>query len=238
MPKFNLYDYQKISGDEHIEKRLRKIHVTEQNEINEKQLEKGRVKESSQLIEKLLEKTRPGEASVITEKRLNDVKAGFGIKNRNSAAYKGDMNKLEEKRLLNDPVEDEKYSDTSTTPKAFRWWDTKTNDGFKLAKNKKQTKTAGIFDEDTELGGDESEDIYEAVDAYNIEEGLENENFPIEETGELPLFEQQEYTVDNSGGTSFERDAVKVNAKRGPDGMKETVRPQDIVDFIRGELFE
>lgn len=32
------------------------------------------------------------------------------------------MNKLEEKRLLADPVEDEKYEDASVTPKQFRWW--------------------------------------------------------------------------------------------------------------------
>ena len=139
--KFNLKNYQKISGDEHIERRLQDTHVKEQNEINEAQLEKARATEPTQITEKQLEEKRTGEATEVTERRLDNVKADFNITFRNSEAYDGDMNKLEEKRLLGDPVEKEKYEAASQKPKAFRWWETKTNDGFKLAK-KNITKIA------------------------------------------------------------------------------------------------
>ena len=139
--KFNLKNYQKISGDEHIERRLQDTHVKEQNEVNEAQLEKARASEPTQITEKQLEKNRTGEATEVTERRLDNVKADFNITFRNAEAFEGDMNKLEEKRLLSDPVEKEKYDAASQKPKAFRWWETKTNDGFKLA-----NKTAQVIE--------------------------------------------------------------------------------------------
>lgn len=151
MAKFNLKNYKKINGDDHIETRLKEQHGKEPNEINEVQLEKGRVPEANETIEKLLEQKRVGSATEITEHRLDNAKAQFGSSHRNASTYEGDINKLEEKRLLNDPVEKEKYEVASETPKAFKWWDTKTNDGFKLAKKQSVTKTAQTFeDEDDE----------------------------------------------------------------------------------------
>lgn len=230
MPKFNLYDYKKTNGDEHIEQRLQKDHVSEPNEINEKQLEQGRADEPLELIEKLLEKTRPGGDDVITEKRLNDVKASFGVKNRNPEAFEGDMNKLEEKRLLNDPVEDEKYNDASTTPKAFRWWETKTDDGFKLASSGKQKKTAEFDDMDYDPMG------YEDIDEYNDLINAPNKEDWGKSEDTLPTFTLEEYTVDNTGGTSLERGSVKINTEAGPYGMKDSIRLEDVKAFIQEEL--
>ena len=42
MSKFNLKNYQKISGDDHIERRLQDQHGNIPNEINEEQLESHR----------------------------------------------------------------------------------------------------------------------------------------------------------------------------------------------------
>ena len=157
MPKFNLKTYQKIDGDEHIDRRLQESHEEAPNKINEAQLEKGRVEEANVLIEKLLEKKRSGEAEQVTEKRLNDVKANFNIKTRNPEAYKGDINKLEEKRLLNDPVEGEKYETSSKTPKGLRWWELSTEEGHKLAQKRGLAKIAQHF-EDVEAVEDAESD--------------------------------------------------------------------------------
>jgi len=80
--KFNLKDYIKISGDEHIERRLQDSHTKAPNEINEAQLEDYRSSESEVLIEKLLEKSRGDvtEATELTEKRLDSKKASFSNK--------------------------------------------------------------------------------------------------------------------------------------------------------------
>jgi len=191
MTKFNLKTYQKISGDEHIERRLKEQHGKEPNEINEAQLENSRVDATPQLIEKRLEKIRSGEADQVTEKRLDDVKAAFDIKNRNPSAYEGAMNKLEEKRLSADPVEDEKYEDASVTPKQFRWWETKTDDGFKLAQKKNVTKIAQAVNyDDSEL--DRPEELsFEDSKRWNrlpsSEEGIDQEFKIKDEFPSVPL---------------------------------------------------
>jgi len=152
MSKFNLKNYEKIDGNGHIERRLREQEdTTAPNVINEKQLEKYRASEPNQLTEKQLENNRTGGADVILERRLDNDRGDFEIKYRNSSAYEGDMNKLEEQRLSNDPVEDEKYEDASKTPNAFKWWeDVKSPDGLKLAEKKryKAVKTAQYDDYD------------------------------------------------------------------------------------------
>ena len=157
MSNFNLKNYQKISGDEHIERRLRNEHGNIPNEINEGQLEKARATEPTELTEKQLEKVRSGGANEITEKRLDTDKAKFANSYRNPSAYEGDINKLEEKRLTNDPVEKEKYEDASETPKGLRWWDEapKSPDGLKLAqkKNEKIAQSTEFLDS-VEITGD------------------------------------------------------------------------------------
>jgi len=132
--KFNLKWYQKVSGDDHIERRLRDQHKDVKEQINEKQLEDYRTGVEEVVTEKLLENKRPGPKEVITEGRLNNDNSKFAIKYRNPEAYTGDINKLEEKRLLNDPVENEKYEDATNTQKQPKWWEGKKSpDGIKIA---------------------------------------------------------------------------------------------------------
>ena len=156
--KFNLKTYQKISGDEHIDSRLEEDRGNIPNEINEKQLETHRGTEPEVLIEKQLDDARQEkEATELPEKRLDTKKGDFEIKYRNPSAYEGDINKLEEKRLASDPVENEKYTDASETPKDFRWWEAKSPDGLKVAR--KRIETAEVATEEVkelEFGQPES----------------------------------------------------------------------------------
>jgi len=148
--KFNLKNYVKINGDVPIGSRLMDEHGDVPDEVTEKQLDKDRVPEENVTIEKLLEKTRLGGADMLPEGRLNTETSMFG-KYRDSSAYDGDMNKVEEQRLAGSPVEKEKYTDSSETPKKLRWWEDggKSPDGLKLANNKKPIKVAqALQDED------------------------------------------------------------------------------------------
>lgn len=146
--KFNLKTYQKINGNEHIDMRLRDAHEKAPDVINEKQLESYRATEANVAIEKLLEDKRTGEETEITEKRLDTHKSKFANKYRNPDAHAGDINKLEEQRLLNDPSEKEKYEAASSAPKEFRWWEnTKSSDDLKLAKDTKKPITSQKKDE-------------------------------------------------------------------------------------------
>tara|TARA_R110000824_G_scaffold148242_3_gene317832 strand:+ start:10123 stop:11259 length:1137 start_codon:yes stop_codon:yes gene_type:complete len=122
MSKFNLVNYIKNNGDEHIDHRLREEHQPAPESVTEKQLERDRTGEKEQTMEALLEKVRQGSADSIIEKNLNDAKGGFHT-HRDKSTYDGDMNKVEEQRLAGDRMEDEKYEAASSTPKTKRWWD-------------------------------------------------------------------------------------------------------------------
>jgi hypothetical protein len=120
--KFNLKSYQKTNGDDHIDRKLQKEHEEAPTSITEKQLDGNRVNEKDVILEKLLENKRLGSADVIIEKNLNDSKGLFAPL-RNSDTYTGNINKIEEKRLAGDKMEDEKYEVASKTPKSERWWE-------------------------------------------------------------------------------------------------------------------
>jgi len=123
--KFNLKDYQKIDGHGVIEHRLKEDHLnTDIQDITEEQLSANRVGEADVTIEALLNKCRVDSDFEIIERKLDTKKANFELKFRNPSAYEGDINKLEEKRLLGDPVEDEPYESASETPDKMRWWET------------------------------------------------------------------------------------------------------------------
>ena len=122
--KFNLKNYQEIDGDGVIEHRLKEDHTNVNiEEITEEQLEANRVGEQDVTIEGLLNQVRGDPDFEIIERKLDTKKAAFDSKFRNPEAYEGDMNKLEEKRLANDPVEDEPYEAASETPAKLRWWE-------------------------------------------------------------------------------------------------------------------
>ena len=152
MSKFNLKDHKKINLDQHTEMRLKEQHSETPDVINEAQLEKGRVPEKEVTIEALLEKNRTGSATEVTERRLDTADAKFENKYRNAETAKGNINKLEEQRLKNDPVENEKYEPASEAGKQLRWWETsKSPDGLKVAQ-KKIEKIA--YQEEDDLAGD------------------------------------------------------------------------------------
>ena len=117
MSKFNLRKHAETNKNMPIDRKLQEEHKDAPNETGEAQLNKDRPAESNVLIEKMLEKQRTGGADEITERRLDKNKASFKIKNRNASAYEGNINKLEEKRLKNDPVENQKYESASEVPK-------------------------------------------------------------------------------------------------------------------------
>ena len=139
----------------HTNMRLKDQHVDAPETITEKQFgKKYHTGEPEVTIESQLEKVRTGGADKIIEKNLNDSKSKFGSKHRNAEAYEGDINKLEEKRLSDKKVEDEKYSASSETPKKVRWWD-----GLKKSQSNKTVKTAAFGDEDFEEGHEFDPDV-------------------------------------------------------------------------------
>ena len=166
MSKFNLKKMllaktakkETINLDESISVRLKKQHEEAPNTVTEKQLEGNRLSEKDVTTEKQLEKVRTGSAEVIIEKNLNDSKGKFAPL-RNDKTAKGDINKLEEKRLAGDRTEKEKYEVASGTQKTLKWWD-----GLKEAAAKKNVKTAQT-------------DLYEDLqrNRENLSEGYEPE---------------------------------------------------------------
>jgi len=178
MSKFNLKNYKKINGDEHIESRLQESHQEAPDQINEKQLDKYRGTESEQITEKQLDKVRKGGADVLTEGRLSNDKSHFNIKYRNEDAHKGDINKLEEKRLKNKPVEDEKYASASETQKKLRWWEgVKSEDGLKLASTEKKIKK--IAQEEDVLEEFQSETEKDMGDEFAVINDEQADDFEI-----------------------------------------------------------
>ena len=226
MAKFNLKNYEKINGDKHIDQRLREDHSKTPDEISEAQLESYRSPEPTQLTEKQLEKVRSGGAEQIIERRLDNDKAKFANKYRNEEAYSGDINKLEQKRLESDPVEDQAYEDASETPKFLRWWENtpKSPDGLKLSQRNKKKVVAQVdrareverLDEETDINAPEFKDM--SPEEKTMED-LENSDFNIIEvedampnleivkeknlTGEIPgVYIVVKYDVTDFGGVS------------------------------------
>jgi hypothetical protein len=211
--KFNLKTYKKISGDQHIDSRLKEDHEKAPNEINEKQLEKYRADEPTTLTEKQLEENRKSnktaEATKVIERQLDTEKGKFDVKLRNSSAYEGDLPKLEEQRLKGDPVENEKYEDASQTPKGLRWWEEapKSPDGLKLAQKKSVAQKTAQYreleftkprfeetlEEDVsplEVIDEEAEEelavhpLEKVKEEYEIEDITELADIPVEEYGD------------------------------------------------------
>lgn len=185
--KFNFKDYVKIDGSQPIGSRLMEEHEEAPEEITEKQLDRDRVPEKEVTIEKLLEKNRDGGADELTEGRLNTETSKLA-EYRNPSAFEGDMNKVEEWRLANDPVEDEKYTDASSTPKDLRWWEqnSKSPDGLKVANKKKHVIKIA---QGSNYWDDEDIEDYEENDYEEIEEL----SFDDDDFGRIPDVEEGVY---------------------------------------------
>jgi hypothetical protein len=155
--------------------------------ITQKQLERDRVEEKDVTIEKLLDSARKGSADSLIERQLETTKSEFGSNFRNTKAYQGNINKLEEKRLAGNKVEDEKYKPASEISKKMRWWES-----LKTASSKNTIKTAQYgeldFDDSTmgkrfkalQKDDNEGEDVLDLpedpfVDVYEDEENEKGE---------------------------------------------------------------
>ena len=151
MSKFNLKNYQKIDGDQHIDSRLQEQHEDSKNSITEDQLKDRRVGPKDVILESLLNGKRLGSAEVIIEKNLNDSKGMFAPL-RNSETYTGNINKIEEKRLAGEKTEDEKYEPAAKTPKVEKWWEHLAKDSSKIivtaAPNKNKNPLRQVLEDD------------------------------------------------------------------------------------------
>ena len=239
--KFNLKDYVKINGDIPIGSRLMEEHGNIPNDITEKQLDKDRVEEKQVTIEKLLDESRTGGADMLTEGRLNSEKSKIS-KYRNPEAYKGNINKVEERRLASDPVEKEKYSSTEI-PKKLRWWEEKSPDGLKIASNK-ALKTAQLSDleeyddDDDFFAEDEVEELSFDKSWEVLPEVFEDEEVPVKKgnpllTEDFPVVEDENTMIDE--GMKIEEQKVLTGPLPGIrmrlsydpetfDGDKESIR--------------
>lgn len=195
---FNLKKYadkKKINdGDKLNEVKLQQEHSSAPNSITQKQLERDRVKEKGVLTEKLLEKKRLGGAEKILEKRLDDSTSKL-VKHRNSKAYAGNLNKVEEQRISKSKQEDEKYVPASKSPKGKRWWDS-----LKATASNKKTVKAQV----ESLVFDEKDRWKRVQDAHfdeDEEKPMDNilspEEMVIEETGGQPLELQKVQPVES-----------------------------------------
>jgi hypothetical protein len=93
--------------DQPTESKLESDRKKAPQSITEVQVEKDRKENPNTSIESQLEKARTGAADSLTEHRLDTSKSKL-VKHRNPEASAGDINKLEEQRLKNDPVEQQK----------------------------------------------------------------------------------------------------------------------------------
>ena len=240
MSKFNLKQMKlaakkAINTDEHITMRLKEQHEKAPNQVTERQLDDNRFDTKDVTIEKQLEKVRMGSETGITEYSLNTNKGKFSPL-RNDKAAKGDINKLEEKRLAGKPVEEEKYEVASGVQKKLKWWE-----GLKTAsdlkKNVKLAQTNTEVDALTEeeerrrqrknrggvagIGGGKAESFERLRGMVGEEEGLvpdvasEPVDAPVSETmgGETSAYEPALPTVlkivskeENPNGT----DVIKI----------------------------
>jgi len=158
MSNFNLSGYLKKifsakkkedkQGDQ-IETKLNEKNKKEEEpqEITEGLLKKDREDTEETTIEKKLEKVRAGSKEMLVEGQLDKSKSAI-MKHRNAETAKGNINKLEEKRLAGETMESEKQEPASEADKPRRFWEVKSPDGLKLAKS---VKIAQALDYDIDV---------------------------------------------------------------------------------------
>ena len=133
----HLFSAKKEDSGQQIETKLVEKNKKEEEpqEITEAQLKKDRKDTEENTIEKKLEKVRAGSQEMLTEGQLNKSKSTI-MKHRSAEkTAKGDINKLEEKRLAGETMESEKQELASEMDKPKRFYEVKSPDGLKLAKS-------------------------------------------------------------------------------------------------------
>jgi len=207
MSEYKFVVYEKLDEDAHTDRMLSESHGDIPEEITDKQLDPHHVGDKDSVMEKLLENNRTGSAEVVIEKNLDEAKDEFGSKHRNAQAYEGDMNKLEEKRLADYNIEGEEYETASETPKRQRWWEIKSEDGLKIAFEKKAQSMDIDWDyveRDRSLE-DNMDDILDDPYGQDFEINEIDPDFPIEDLGDdddvLEAVKEVYYEEIDIGGT-------------------------------------
>lgn len=150
MSKFNLKNAKK-EKHVHTNTKIKEQHTGPTNHTLDKALSKNKhTNDYHELItEKQLESVRIEDDGRSIESKLEKIKPRFGIKHRNPDAFQGNINKLEEKRISNDNInEKEKYELASSTNKNMRWWEVKSEDGLKIANSNDFIKKISETNED------------------------------------------------------------------------------------------
>lgn len=249
-----IFNLKKKASDheDHIERRLKKEHKPDLEEITEKQLEDYITDEEPQLTEKRLKDNRGGPDGT-TEARLNSSSSKL-MKHRDESTHIGDINKLEEQRLANKPVEKEKYTPASETPKAFRWWEgSQSADGLKLAQHHtKELRYEPSFgkphfdaiDEDGEISKDWS--IHAPDDEFTIDDTDDpEENFLDDDEEDDLLIDDDEKDIfdinDDIKAAEFEHlnyeenrqlGVVRGSVKTDSDILGNDLAISHLIDFI------
>lgn len=112
-------------------------------ELTDAQLDSGRKEPKPVTIQALLEKSRTGEGQKLTEAMMDDSKSKL-VKHRNPETSKGNIPKLEEKRIAAKKVEDEEYEAASETDKGLMLPEVEGKDGLRTASAKGTPRTAQL----------------------------------------------------------------------------------------------
>lgn len=212
--------------------------------VNEIQLEDHRSDIPSQLTEKQLDAPRDNatQQTVLVEGQLNKSKDGL-VKHRNEETSKGNINKLEEKRLSGkkESVQElSKPEPASETPKN-RMWNTKSDEnGLRLAQ-KIDDSLGGIADfmnspmgqgtvtdpsSDFEISGDSFEEPVETVEPVDDEADEDRSKIILDKDAPVSV---------NIGGTPVTKGSVKFRLKGFLDEKNNLVKEEldkSILDYL------
>jgi hypothetical protein len=254
MSNFNLKNYWKqifsskkedSKGDQ-IETKLNEKNKKEEEvqELTEKLLQKHRQDTEETITEKKLEKVRAGSEEMLVEGQLNKSKSTI-VKHRNEAVAKGNINKLEEKRLAGETMESEKQEPASEVDKPRRFWETKSPDGLKLAKS---IKISQALDYDIDVVEDdlprETTDFREKLSPGALMEldklNRQDKEFEAAQGGDTPeemkamaediiadpdmlneVFSEEVVGQDNSTGTTVEERKIEFDLKDADGEIRE-----------------
>lgn len=170
-------DKKDVSTTEGQLRNLKPKGTSDENSITEKKLDDYRVDSEVKTTEQRLEDVRTGSPSVTTEGQLEKS----ADKHRDESASAGNVPKLEEQRLKNDPVEKQKPKSASETPDKIRIDKMPAgSDGLKLASTKKAQNEFGDFDittlDEDDRRAKQVSDLLNADDSINLGAFTESED--------------------------------------------------------------
>ncbi|MCK9434525.1 MAG: hypothetical protein M0R32_06835 [Candidatus Cloacimonetes bacterium] len=201
-------------GDSNIEMRLNDSKSPKEipSELIEGQLDDYHFDWPTQVVEKQLDAPRKSatQQTVLIEGQLNDSKGGL-VKHRNEDASKGNINKLEEKRLAGEKSsiqEKQKAELASKTPKDQKWSKKPDADGLRLAQSisqlmEPQKKNISQLME-PESESETSADGLDGFDIYGLDEDIDElEDDGDDENDKFYVLDNGSPTVQDAGGTKI-----------------------------------